>query len=258
MGRVQGKVAIVTGAASGMGEASAQLLAREGAAVVISDLQGDKGKAVAESIVAAGGRGLHVEHDVTSEESWRNVMAKTLEAFGGLDILVNNAGVGAPFGSVEDLSLDDWRKVMAVNMEGVFLGTKYGIEAIRKTGRGGSIVNFSSTMGIVGSPSTAAYVASKGGVRLFTKSAALHCAKERYGIRVNSVHPGWIRTPMSSAALDNLAQAGSAGNKALDLTPLGRIGEPDDVAYGVLYLASNESSFVTGTELVIDGGYLAQ
>lgn len=257
MGRVAGKIAIVTGAASGMGEASAKLLAREGAAVVVSDLQVEKGQAVADAIAAAGGRSLFVSHDVTSEDGWKSVVAQTIAAFGGLHILVNNAGVGAPFGSVEDLSLDDWRKVMAVNMEGVFLGTKYGIEAIRKTGDGGSIVNFSSTMGLVGSPSTAAYVASKGGVKLFTKSAALHCAKERYGIRVNSVCPGWIRTPMSSGALDKLA-AGGQGNKAVDLTPLGRVGEPDDIAYGVLYLASDESSFVTGTELVIDGGYTAQ
>ncbi|GAA2832637.1 NAD(P)-dependent dehydrogenase (short-subunit alcohol dehydrogenase family) [Aminobacter aminovorans] len=257
MGRVEGKVAIVTGAASGMGEASAKLLARQGAVVVVSDLQADKGRQVAESIRIAGGRSLYAEHDVTSEAGWQDVMSKTLEAFGGLHILVNNAGVGAPFGSVEDLSLDDWRKVMAVNMEGVFLGTKYGIEAMRKSGKGGSIVNFSSTMGLVGSPSTAAYVASKGGVRLFSKSAALHCAKERYGIRVNSIHPGWIRTPMSSAALDKLAVSG-AGNKAVELTPLGRVGEPEDVAYGVLYLASDESGFVTGTELVIDGGYTAQ
>lgn len=257
MGRVEGKIAIVTGAASGMGEATARLLAREGAAVVVADLQAERGRQVAEAIRLAGGHSRHVELDVTSEDSWKAAVALTLETFGGLHILVNNAGVGAPFGSVEDLSLDDWRKVMAVNMEGVFLGTKYGIEAMRKTGHGGSIVNFSSTMGIVGSPSTAAYVASKGGVRLFTKSAALHCAKERYEIRVNSVHPGWIRTPMSAAALDKLAESG-AGNKALELTPLGRVGEPDDVAYGVLYLASDESSFVTGTELVIDGGYTAQ
>lgn len=257
MGRVEGKVAIVTGAASGMGEASARLLARQGAAVVVSDLQADKGRQVAEAIRIAGGRSLYAEHDVTSEAGWQSVMARTLEAFGGLHILVNNAGVGAPFGSVEDLSLDDWRRVMAVNMEGVFLGTKYGIEAMRKTGKGGSIVNFSSTMGLVGSPSTAAYVASKGGVKLFSKSAALHCAKEGYGIRVNSICPGWIRTPMSSAALDKLAESG-AGNKAVELTPLGRVGEPDDVAYGVLYLASDESGFVTGTELVIDGGYTAQ
>lgn len=257
MGRVAGKIAIVTGAASGMGEATARLLAREGAAVVVSDVQAEKGQAVADSIQAAGGRSLFVRHDVTSEDGWKSVMAETMRAFGGLHIVVNNAGVGAPFGSVEDLSLDDWRKVMAVNMEGVFLGTKYGIEAIRQTGKGGSIVNFSSTMGIVGSPTTAAYVASKGGVKLFTKSAALHCAKERYGIRVNSVCPGWIRTPMSSGALDKLAASGQ-GNKAIDLTPLGRVGEPDDIAYGVLYLASDESSFVTGSELVIDGGYTAQ
>lgn len=257
MGRMSSKVAIVTGGASGMGKATAMLLAREGAAVAVSDLNVEAGQAVADAIGAAGGRALFVRHDVTSENGWQDAMAATLRAFGKLSVAVNNAGVGTPFGSVEELSLEDWRKVMAVNMEGVFLGTKYAIEAIRSSGEGGSIINFSSTMGMVGSPSTAAYVASKGAVRSFTKSAALHCARQRYGIRVNSVHPGWIRTPMSAGALDTLAASGQ-GNKALELTPIGRLGEPDDVAYGVLYLASDESSFVTGSELVIDGGYLAQ
>ena len=257
MDRVAGKVAMVTGAASGIGEACARLLAREGAAVVIADRRADLGTQVAADLAASGARSLFVELDVASEAAWQQAMARTRDAFGGLHILVNNAGVAAPAGSVEDLGLDEWRAVMAVNMEGVFLGTKYAIEAMRATGGGGSIVNFSSTLGVVGSPTTAAYVASKGGVRLFSKSAALHCAKQRYGIRVNTVIPSWIRTAMSVAALDRLAAAGLA-NPALEQTPMGRLGEPEEVAWGVLFLASDESSFVTGTDLVIDGGYLAQ
>lgn len=257
MGRVAGKTAMVTGAATGIGEACARLLAREGAAVVIADRLREPGLAVADSIAAAGGRARFVPLDVTSEAQWQAAMEATRDAFGGLHILVNNAAVAAPAGSVEDLGLDDWRAVMSVNLEGVFLGTKYAIEAMRATGAGGSIVNFSSTMGIVGSPTTAAYVASKGGVRLFSKSAALHCAQQRYGIRVNTVVPSWIRTPMSIAALDRLEAAGK-GNPALEQTPMGRLGEPEEVAWGVLFLASDESSFVTGTDLVIDGGYLAQ
>lgn len=257
MGRVNGKVALVTGAASGMGRATAFLLAREGAAVVVCDVQEDAGREVADSIVAAGGQALFVPLDVRREAAWQAAIDATVAAFGSLTILVNNAGIGKPFGSVEDLSLADWQMMMAVNADGVFLGTRYAIAAMKAGGRGGSIVNFSSTMGIVGSPATAAYVASKGAVRSFTKSAALHCAREGYGIRVNSVHPGWIRTPMSADALDEL-EAQGLGSKAVDSTPLGRLGVPDDIAYGVLYLASDESSFMTGAELVIDGGYCAQ
>lgn len=257
MDRVAGKIAIVTGAASGIGEACARLLAREGAAIVIADRLGDQGQAVADDIAAAGGRALFVYLDVASETSWQQAMARTRNAFGGLHILVNNAAIAAPAGSVEELGLDDWRAIMSVNLEGVFLGTKYAIAAMRETGGGGSIVNFSSTLGVVGSPTTAAYVASKGGVRLFSKSAALHCARQRYGIRVNTVIPSWIRTPMSVTALDRLAAAGRP-NPAIEQTPMGRLGEPEEVAWGVLFLASDESSFVTGTDLVIDGGYLAQ
>lgn len=257
MGRVGGKMALITGAASGMGRATALMLAREGAAVAVCDVQDQAGEAVVAEIAAAGGKAIFCHLDVRAEPSWRAALAQVHAAFGPLTILVNNAGVGTPFGSVEDLTLDDWHAMMAVNADGVFLGTKIGIESMRAGGKGGSIINFSSTMAMVGSPTTAAYVASKGAVRSFTKSAALHCAKQGYGIRVNSVHPGWIRTAMSAGALDALAASGQ-GNKAVELTPLGRVGEPDDIAYGVLYLASDESSFMTGAELVIDGGYLAQ
>lgn len=257
MGRVSGKIAIVTGGASGMGAATARMLACEGALVVIADRNIAMAQDVAESITQAGGTAMAQVLDVADETSWQACIDATLAAFGALDVLVNAAGIGAPFGSVEDLSLEDWRLMMSVNSDGVFLGTQKAIAAIRATRDRGSIINFSSTMGIVASPSTAAYVASKGAVRMFTKSAALHCAKSGYNIRVNSIHPGWIRTPMSQGALDELAKSG-AGNKAIDLTPLGRVGEPDDIAYGVLFLASDESSFMTGAELVIDGGYTAQ
>jgi NAD(P)-dependent dehydrogenase (short-subunit alcohol dehydrogenase family) len=179
--------------------------------------------------------------------------------YGGLDVLVNNAAIGFPNGNVEEQTLEQWRTVMSVNLDGVFLGTKAAIAAMRKTGRGGSIINISSILGIVGSPGTAAYVASKGGVRLLSKSAALHCAKSGYAIRVNSVHPGWIETPLMDKSVR--ARGGDARAQRATIvaqTPLGRFGEPEDIAYGVLYLASDESRFVTGTELVIDGGYLAQ
>ncbi|MBY8825225.1 glucose 1-dehydrogenase [Sphingomonas colocasiae] len=255
--RVKGKVALVTGAGSGMGAASATLLAREGAAVVVTDIRADSGEQVAADIRRAGGSAIFANHDVADEESWISALDQAHAAFGGLDIVVNNAGIGDPLGTVEALNLDEWRAMMRVNLDGVFLGVKHGIGAIRRTGRGGSIVNFSSILGMVGSPNTAAYVASKGGVRLLTKSAALHCAAQRNGIRVNAILPGWIRTPMSQGALENRGVA-AGPSRAIEATPLGRLGEPEEVAYGVLFLASDEASFVTGTELAIDGGYLAQ
>lgn len=256
--RVKGKVALVTGAGSGMGAASAKLLASEGAAVIATDICAEAGEDVAAAIRRAGGTAIFARHDIAEEESWVSVLDRALSAFDGLDILINNAGIGEPFGTVEALSLDQWRAMMRVNLDGTFLGIKHGIGAIRQNGRGGSIVNFSSILGMVGSANTAAYVASKGGVHLLTKSAALYCAAQRNGIRVNSIHPGWIRTPMSQGALDNGKSVTAGANRAIEATPLGRFGEPEEVAYGVLFLASDEASFVTGTELVIDGGYLAQ
>lgn len=254
MGRVAGKVALVTGGALGLGKAAAEMLAREGAKVAVTDVNEAEGKKTAEGICANGGEAIFVRHDAASEEDWKSAIAATLNAFGRLDILVNNAGIGFA-ANVEDTSFDLWRKTQAVNLDGVFLGTKYGIEAMRKSG-GGSIINLSSIEGLVGDPDLAAYNASKGGVRLFTKSAALHCARERYGIRVNSVHPGYIWTPMVEAV-----SGGTDTEKyraLVNLHPIGRLGEPDDIAYGIVYLASDESKFVTGSELVIDGGYTAQ
>lgn len=256
MGRVSNKIALVTGGGLGLGRASAQLLAREGAKVVVTDVKEDEGRAVADEIIDEGGEAIFLSHDVASESAWEAVTAMALSRFGGLDILVNNAGV-ALGANVEATSLEQWRWLMAINLDGVFLGTKCAIAAMKDRG-GGSIINLSSIEGIVADANLAAYNASKGGVRLFTKSAALHCAKAGYKIRVNSIHPGYIWTPMVENYL--AAQPDPAAAKAFvaNLHPLGHIGEPDDIAYGVVYLASDESKFVTGAELVIDGGYTAQ
>jgi 3(or 17)beta-hydroxysteroid dehydrogenase len=255
MSRVSGKVALVTGGAMGLGEAIVRLLVREGAKVVLTDIQDAAGQAVADSLGAD--QTLYRHHDAASEADWQSVIAWTLDQFGQLDVVVNNAGV-ALIKSVEETTLADWRGLMSVNLDGVFLGTKYGIAALRLQGRGGSIINLSSIEGIIGDPNLAAYNASKGGVRLLTKSAALHCAKAGYGIRVNSIHPGIIWTPMVETWLTATGHP-EQGRRYLDsLHPVGHVGEPDDIAYGVLYLASEEAKFITGSELVIDGGYTAQ
>ncbi|RDD62040.1 glucose 1-dehydrogenase [Ferruginivarius sediminum] len=256
MGRVEGKVAIVTGGAVGLGEAMCRMLAKEGAKVVVTDIKGKEGQAVAHAIVKAGGEAIYLEHDAASEADWERAIEETLARYGDLNVVVNNAGV-ALGATAEDTSLEDWRWLMSVNLDGVFLGTRYAIKAMKDRG-GGSIVNLSSIEGIIGDPNLAAYNASKGGVRIFTKSAALHCAKSGYKIRVNSVHPGYIWTPMVEGYLRSVGDV-DEGRKALDsLHPVGHVGEPDDIAFGVLYLASDESKFVTGAELVIDGGYTAQ
>lgn len=254
MGRVSGKVALVTGAALGIGKACAELLAREGAKVVVTDIKAEQGQAVAEHIKRQGGEAIFVQHDAADENQWQQAIAAALAAFGKLHIVVNNAGI-ALGKNVEDTTLAEWRKVQDINLDGVFLGTKYGIEALRKSG-GGSIINLSSIEGLIGDPDLAAYNASKGGVRIFTKSAALHCAKSGYGIRINSVHPGYIWTPM----VEDVSQGKDSEKykQLVGLHPIGHLGEPDDIAYGILYLASDESKFVTGSELVIDGGYTAQ
>ena len=259
MNRVKDKVALVTGGASGIGKECARLLAKEGAKVVVTDINEDEGKKVAEDINSSSSNAIFLKHDVSKEENWKRVIGQTLRKFGKLDVLVNNAGIGLEGMKVETTSLQEWRWLMSINLDGDFLGTKYGIEAMKKSG-GGSIINLSSIEGIIGDPGLAAYCASKGGVRIFTKSAALSCAKAGYNIRVNSVHPGYIWTPMIEEYSKLLGNEDvEAGRKFLDsLHPIGHMGEPADVAYGVLYLASDESKFVTGSELVIDGGYTAQ
>ena len=255
MNRVKNKVALITGGGLGLGRASALMLAREGARVIVTDVREKEGAETADAIVSAGGEAMFLRHDVAKEDDWRSVTAATVKRFGGFDILVNNAGV-AQAGNVESTTLEEWRWLMSINLDGVFLGVKHAVGAMKK--KGGSIINLSSIEGLIGDPNLAAYDASKGGVRLLTKSAALYCARAGYKIRVNSVHPGYIWTPMVEGFL--AGQSGPAKAKAdvAALHPLGHIGEPDDIAYGIVYLASEESKFVTGAELVIDGGYTAQ
>jgi|TARA_B100001146_G_scaffold196080_1_gene184196 cyclopentanol dehydrogenase len=249
--RLENKVAFLSGGARGMGAAEALLFAKEGAKVVIGDVLDDVGRQTEAAINDLGGECLFIHLDVSSEESWTAAIAETVHRFGKLDILVNNAGV-LSLDSIEDITVDEWDRVMDINSKGVFLGTKTAIPEMRKAG-GGSIVNISSISGIAGqSYVSAVYNASKGAVRIFTKSTAIQYATE--GIRANSIHPGPIDTPMTSFRKGD-AQAVA---QSLARIPLGRAGVPDDIAYGVLYLASDESSFVTGSELVIDGGFLAQ
>ncbi len=253
MGRVQGKAAIITGGASGLGRASGELLAQEGATVVLTDIQADKGETVAAMIRNTGGEAHFHLHDVTDETTWEQVIETTIERYGRLDILVNAAGISGKGMLLTETSLEDWRQMTAINLDGTFLGVKHGIQAM--TEKGGTIVNISSVLGLIGMPKSGAYAASKGGVRLLTKAAAVECKRLNLAIRVNSVHPGFIDTPMLQALLQS--PDGAALEKTIAAIQ-GPLGEPNDIAEGVLYLASDASKFVTGTELVIDGGMTAQ
>jgi len=253
-GRVGGKVALVTGGASGIGRATAELFAEEGATVVLTDLQDGPGEDVAAGIRAAGGTASYYHHDVTDEAAWEKVVGETLTAHGRLDILFNNAGIGGSGVPVDEMSLDYWRQTMSVNLDGVFLGIKHGVRAMKESG--GAIINTSSILGLVGLPNTAAYTASKGGVRLLTKAVAMECAARGLNIRVCSVHPGFIDTPMVGGAIQ---RGGPERREAiLKSQPTGQMGEPRDIAEGVLYLASDAAKFVSGSELIIDGGYVAR
>jgi NAD(P)-dependent dehydrogenase (short-subunit alcohol dehydrogenase family) len=246
--RLKDKVAIITGAAHGMGETEARLFAKEGAKVVVADILVSEAERVSSGIRQQDGEAIAVAIDVTSEPQWQALIARTLSAYARLDILINNAGIsGSSVGDPD--ALEGWNRVIAVNQTSVFLGTKLAAEQMAKTG-GGSIINISSIMGFVGGSSGhPAYCASKGAVRIYTKAAAVRYGPQ--GVRVNSVHPGYM-PPMLNAT-----NAGERADK-IALTPLRRLGEPIEVAYGVLFLASDEASFVTGTELVIDGGFIAQ
>jgi cyclopentanol dehydrogenase len=247
MGRVDGKVALVTGGAMGMGESHSLLLAQEGAKVVVTDINTEAGEATAQQIRDAGGDAIFIQHDASSEEQWRSVIDQSVAAHGKIDILINNAGIVISKPN-EETTLDDWDITMAVNSTGVFLGCKTVVPAMEKAG-GGSIVNISSIYGIIGAPNAAAYQASKGAVRMLTKSCAVDYAQ--YNIRVNSIHPGVIRTPM----LGDAANDEAAIKQVLAGTILERAAEPIEVSYAVLLLASDESSYMTGSELVVDGGY---
>ncbi len=253
-GRVAGKVAIVTGAASnpGLGYVTAMTLAREGAKVVVTDLDLPGAEACAAAIRDAGGKALALMQDVTDEMRWQEVIAETTAAFGKLDVLVNNAGI-AVLAPIEQLSLAQWNKQIEVNLTSVFLGCKAAIPALRAAG-GGSIVNLSSVAGLVGLPTCSAYSASKGGVRIMSKSIAVELGKDN--IRCNSVHPGVIWTNMQAAATG--ASEPSGVDAGVSRIPLGRVGKAEDIANCVLYLASDESNYVTGTELTVDAGMTAQ
>lgn len=250
-GRVAGKVAFVTGGASGLGEAMARLLVAEGAQVVIADVSLENGEALATALGDDGRKAIFVPLDVTDEMAWDRSMERTLAHFGKLNILVNNAGI-APPGDME-MPFDLWRTTLSVNLDGTFLGTRAAIRTIKLCGEPGSIINVSSTMGMTAEPTTAAYSASKGGVRNLTKAAAVHCAHHKLPIRVNSIHPGMCLTPL---VRNYLADHPEMVASQIASHPIGHLGEPEDIAYGVLYLASDESKFVLGSELVIDGGYL--
>lgn len=251
MGRVASKKAMISGAASGIGLAIARALAAEGADVVLADIDLPAAQAAAAAI---GGTALAIRLDVRDEGEWQGAMDHVLAVHGRLDILVNNAGI-LRMGSIEDASLEDWRQIHAVNSEGVFLGCKYGVAAMKSTG--GSIINMASIAALVGTPHLVAYAASKAGVHLLTKCVALHCARQGYGIRCNSVHPSFIDTPMVATMVaghrdpDGLRASLDRGN------PLGSIGRPEDVAGMVVYLAADESAFVTGADMVVDGGTTA-
>ena len=249
--RLEGKVALISGGARGMGAAEARLFAQEGARVVIGDVREDEGRQVEAQINEAGGEALFLRLDVTQEADWQNAVATAVTRFGKLDVLVNNAGIGGN-SLLESTSLEDWDRMMDINAKGVFLGTKTAIPAMRDAG-GGSIVNISSIWGMVGAEmSSPMYQASKGAVRLLTKTTALQYAAD--GIRANSVHPGPIATPLTEASRNNPER----NRVMMERTPMGRYAQPEEVAYGVLYLASDEASYVTGSELAIDGGWTAQ
>lgn len=246
MGRLEGKVALISGGARGQGKAEATLFAREGAAVVLGDILDEDGRKVEAEIDETGGNAKYVHLDVTSEEDWEAAVREAVAAYGKLDILVNNAGVSLRHQDM-DIPTEDWDRIMEVNAKGVFLGTKYAIPAMKRAG-GGSIINISSIAGILGRPlASPAYSASKGAVRVFAKSTAGRFAADN--IRCNSIHPGPVDTDMIRGAENTVRPEFRVGE-----IPLGRLGQPADVAYGALYLASDESSFVTGAELVIDGG----
>jgi 3(or 17)beta-hydroxysteroid dehydrogenase len=256
---IAGSSALITGGASGLGAATARRLIGQGARVVIADIAEERGRAVAGKI---GSAAHFVRLDVTSEENWQAAIAETVEKFGALHVLLNSAGIGLSK-TVEDITLEEWRRVHAIDLDGVFLGCKHGVAEIKKhTGKqtggrlGGSIINISSISGIIAGANMAAYNSAKAGVRLLSKSVALHCAKSGYNIRCNSVHPTFIDTPILDKYRDRF------GNEVMQQklgrqVPIGRLGRPEEVGWALVFLASDESSFMTGSEVVIDGGISA-
>ena len=247
MADLSGKIALVTGAASGIGKSCSERLAKAGATVVLTDVQDSVGKAVCAAINKSGGKAIYLHQDVTSEDEWIGVIAEVRAQFGRLDVFVNNAGIGIG-GLVTEMTLETWRKQQAINVEGVFLGVKHSLPLMRTSGEGGSIINMSSVAGLKGSAGMSAYCATKGAVRLFSKSIALECAAAGDKIRVNSVHPGPIDTDMLSVRTPEQNQA------RINQIPMGRLGSPDEVANVVCFLLSDEARYMTGSELAVDGG----
>jgi NAD(P)-dependent dehydrogenase (short-subunit alcohol dehydrogenase family) len=256
--RLKGKVALITGGASGLGANAAALMTQEGASVVVADIAAERGKAVADKL---GSAGHFVKLDVTSEDNWKAAIQETVDKFGALHVLLNSAGIGLSK-TVEDITLEEWRKVHAIDLDGVFLGCKHGVAEIKKhTGKqngrlGGSVINISSISGIIAGANMAAYNSAKAGVRLLSKSVALHCAKSGYNIRCNSVHPTFIDTPILDKYRDRFGQD-VMQQKLGRQVPIGRLGRPEEVGWALVFLASDESSFMTGSEVVIDGGISA-
>ena len=254
-GRLQGKIALVTGGGAGLGAATSKRFAEEGAVVIVTDIKGEDAERVAAEINAAGGQAESRVQDVTDEALWDSVVDDIVAKHGALHVLVNNAGIAIP-GNVEEATAADWRTTQEVNGESVFFGTRGAIKVMKECG--GSIINISSIEGIVGEANVPAYNYSKGGVRIFTKSTALHCAREGYPIRVNSVHPGFILTAMVEDGIGSMPQEVQDEMQARlqrEIPLGGAMGEPLDIANGCLFLASEESKYITGSELVIDGGY---
>ncbi|HEY2402510.1 MAG TPA: glucose 1-dehydrogenase [Steroidobacteraceae bacterium] len=250
--RLANKIALISGGASGIGWAAAERFAQEGAVVIVADRDADKLKECASALRAYGNEHRGVQLDVTLEDDWKRVLGEVDSTFGRLDVLVNNAGYGS-FLTIDSTTLQEWRALMAVNLDSVFLGTKYALPLLVRAGNA-SIINMSSIRGLVAGHGTAAYSAAKAGVRLFTKATALECAALRNGVRANSVHPGQIETPLLRQAMADSGRLQST----LERIPVGRLGQPLEIADAMVFLASDESSFMTGSEVVIDGGFTAQ
>lgn len=252
MARLDGKVALISGAASGIGQCTAQLMAREGATVVLTDIRDVEGE---KSAAGIGDAARYLSLDVTREEDWEAAIETVMDEAGRLDILVNNAGIPGAGIKLEDMELETWRQCVSICLDGVFLGVKHGIRAMKK-GSGGSIINISSIAGKIGIPTSGNYCAAKGGVKLLTKTAALECAKTDPVVRVNSVHPGFIETDLLAGAIQH---RGPWFREYIETTvPMAKLGEVTDIAEGIVYLASDAAKFVTGSELVIDGDFLAR